>query len=1567
MHRSRNFKRLFLLGFLSIVSSSPAIAEDPKSGASIFSAAENALQEGNHERSENLLKEASELFKLEKCVNVASIYLAKLCIERKNYLEAKKYLELALDSCEAVPEGKIIRSSLFQCLWQTYKEVQISEVNETYLRCILRAKDPSFDKGDVGYQLNLLGRKISSANLKESEACFRESFRLRSEAFGELAGDTLVSVIDLAKNLLKQNRKDEAELLISDMQVKYVAAHLSENKDLLCALAECKKSKLELLEAENLLRRACALEEKSDKNSTLARNSLGLLLGETGRHQAAAVIFRELLSIAERSTSSLSFEVALQQHNLALVELTIGRYAEAEKLEKAALATYEKLYGKKHHRIVMACIQLSDIYSAEGNLQGAVEILERARTVETDLNGKETRDIARIENALGVLYLSTEKLDLSIERLETALTMFTKISGGQSLDAAHCLVNLAIGYDRKGKRDHASALYVSAINIFKQISGPGDAQLTDAKIKYACSLYEQSRYEEAENVAKDCRLVIEKNFGKDSVQAATLHQLLGLLKSRFSQETGLEHLREAQRILSKPGLEIHSLTRNVEMNLGSVLTTSGNYIEAEKHLRTAVKHSIGVDELMESQALEKLGTLLMETGRLVEAESVLQRSIVLAKKLNFKSVPSNLKALADVLRREGKFQAAIQLLTEASLLETPELKTNRSFHLLASGINNRLTEKCVSYKKLNLKFDLPLGLRNQHELNNLAEPNTPALVAINLAAYLESKRKSSSNLTLCIAELMFSVQLFKLGLCDSASLKEVSRKLCTLADLKLQTLQNRKESDPFSINEAEILVFALLESAFLLEADCAGGDRSSQCIRLVEHLASKSTIPANTQCYCLAECAKWYEFRGQIGHAAAILKTIAIIEAGNSIHSKSSTQLSLSEIFLQQRKLDEALKAVDLGLQLARNEKNPEMLSRGQLLLCEVKFAMHRFDEALTALGDLSGENATLLKVDVLNASGRPAEARKILLGMIEISPDESDSVVRSQVNTHLRQSRLQSALGDTNLLDHKFESAIESFSLAYDQIQSDSDKDAVRLQIHCLEGKARALFYSANSDLAKECAQRAAEESYSFLSKYFIDLPFSEQCDVLEDIQRQCDTLLTICSDTASFPKAYRLVQRWKGLLVYSMGQSMKRSSIKNVLLNASTTEGQDLEHEMFKLPLSNLLADDEAFVDFLTYKPLNQNTKQLAVAITLPFREPEFRNIGPLDAALNEVNSYRQSILTGAVQFQRKVRDASPDEDQQLEFGRANNAASLQNSLWKKIECRLAPLTKMIWLSCDENLAALPWSAIVGSFDVAEIDSPRAFVEMKSHNFVENPKSLSVLLAGGIDFGDPLNRVTSLPATKEEVQAIESTALESGLVPTTLTGNSATKKAVQDGLQSATYVHLATHGFFRHDDKTYLPQSRSMRSDSHSGHVFSNTVLSQSGLFLAFTQEASSESEEPGILTAEEIIGTDLSKCRLVVLSACQTGIGESIAGQGMVGLRSAICGSGARALLVSLWPVDDEATRVLMAQFYRSFWIDKCSILEALKTAQKKVREDLAHPEWKSIRYWGPWIPIGDVRAK
>ncbi len=223
-------------------------------------------------------------------------------------------------------------------------------------------------------------------------------------------------------------------------------------------------------------------------------------------------------------------------------------------------------------------------------------------------------------------------------------------------------------------------------------------------------------------------------------------------------------------------------------------------------------------------------------------------------------------------------------------------------------------------------------------------------------------------------------------------------------------------------------------------------------------------------------------------------------------------------------------------------------------------------------------------------------------------------------------------------------------------------------------------------------------------------------------------------------------------------------------------------------------------------------------------------------------------------------------------------------------------------------------------------------------------------------------------LPGTQLEVDAI-APLLNNPLILTDADASEAALKQVQ----GPSILHIATHGFFLEDveavpppddtrSATIIPTFTGDGSALRPPVVSRENPLLRSGLaFAGFNTRASAG--EDGVLTALEAAGLRLRGTRLVVMSACETGVGDVATGEGVYGLRRALVMAGAESQLMSLWKVDDYATAELMQLYY-----DRILSGEDRSESLRQVQLDLltapayAHPYyWSSFLFSGDWRPL------
>ncbi len=227
----------------------------------------------------------------------------------------------------------------------------------------------------------------------------------------------------------------------------------------------------------------------------------------------------------------------------------------------------------------------------------------------------------------------------------------------------------------------------------------------------------------------------------------------------------------------------------------------------------------------------------------------------------------------------------------------------------------------------------------------------------------------------------------------------------------------------------------------------------------------------------------------------------------------------------------------------------------------------------------------------------------------------------------------------------------------------------------------------------------------------------------------------------------------------------------------------------------------------------------------------------------------------------------------------------------------------------------------------------------------------------------------IAELPGTKEEVKSINKIFVENGNKGTVLMlGKDAAESSLKS-IDNPGILHIASHGFFlepskRNKNEAAINDIEVLDELNSNSLLYCGIMLSGAGH--AYSEEVldaeikalyRGESIEDGILTAYEAMNMDLQNLELVVLSCCETGLGEVKNGEGVYGFQRALQTAGAKSIIMSLWKVNDEATQKLMVYFYEE-WIKSSNKRASFAKAQEKLRL-----EYKTPLYWGAFIMIGE----
>jgi CHAT domain-containing protein/tetratricopeptide (TPR) repeat protein len=303
--------------------------------------------------------------------------------------------------------------------------------------------------------------------------------------------------------------------------------------------------------------------------------------------------------------------------------------------------------------------------------------------------------------------------------------------------------------------------------------------------------------------------------------------------------------------------------------------------------------------------------------------------------------------------------------------------------------------------------------------------------------------------------------------------------------------------------------------------------------------------------------------------------------------------------------------------------------------------------------------------------------------------------------------------------------------------------------------------------------------------------------------------------------------------------------------------------------------------------------------------------------------------------------------------------------------IRARLDGVSHLLFAP-DGKLNLVPFEALVDPrggyalerYLVSYVATGRDLLRIAGPGSRVKPRSAGLLFAAP-DYGPP--SAPSIASFRPLAEALgEAVDLKQYFRTPPLTGDKATKAALK-AVAGPAMLHIATHGFYARDRgprpmaapgnpsrELFLDGASSLLPPPRPGDPAEG--LNRAGLAMAGANQGTA-----GIVTARELAGFDWWGTELVVLSACETGVGAVSSGDGVHGMRRALVLAGAASQVVSLWNIDDASTRALMRDYYAEL-ARGTGRAEALRRAKLRM---IHHPRFAHPHHWAPFIPAGDWR--
>jgi CHAT domain-containing protein/tetratricopeptide (TPR) repeat protein len=504
-----------------------------------------------------------------------------------------------------------------------------------------------------------------------------------------------------------------------------------------------------------------------------------------------------------------------------------------------------------------------------------------------------------------------------------------------------------------------------------------------------------------------------------------------------------------------------------------------------------------------------------------------------------------------------------------------------------------------------------------------------------------------------------------------------------------------------------------------------------------------------------------------------------------------------------------------------------------------------------------------------------------------------------------------------------------------------------------------------------EQAARRALERVASIVQGQILPLLDAtserERIELVQSLRHHADLALSVFDRPDDTVASYRTLLSWKGAVLGSLrAQRAVALGSSDPDLQAAAREltavRQDLAEAVFSEPgaegpprverLAALSGRKEALERELSragggadlpIDPAQVCARLDPTEVLVDFVRYERRPPPVVGVAESPpVESYAAFMLLGGacdVPLRRELGPAGPIDEairrwrKGVTRGAAGGAVQrrgeeLRRAIWDPLEPGLGGRTT-VRLVPDGTLSGLPFGALpdgdgflVSRFTFSYLGAAGDLVRP------ENPPGRGALVVGGILYDAASDPSAEAPATRSpprgglpEFGFLPGTAAEAddvaealGAGVVRLSGAEASERRVRELLPGKRVVHIATHGFFAADG------ARSSLHGAGAEAALALSPLLRTGLVLAGgALDTERIGGDDGLLTAEEVLGLDLRGVQLVVLSACETGLGEVEDGEGVMGMRRAFALAGVETLLLSLWKVPDAETRLLMAAFY------------------------------------------------
>ncbi|HEU4855177.1 MAG TPA: tetratricopeptide repeat protein [Nitrosospira sp.] len=1158
----------------------------------------------------------------------------------------------------------------------------------------------------------------------------------------------------------------------------------------------------------------------------------------------------------------------------------------------------------------------------KGQYDQAIAVAKKALDVAEKEPVPHPPTIATSLNNLALLYKSRGQYPQAESLYKRALAIREKAFGTDHPDVAQSLNNLAGLFDTQGQYAQAEPLYKRSLAIWEKALGADHPDVATSLNNLAGLYQTQGQYLQAESLYKRALAIKEKALGSDHPSLAmSLNNLAELyrIQGQYAQAEPL--YKRSLAILEKALGADHPDVAQSLNNLAVLYSRQGRYAQAEPlHKRSLAirEKALGADHPDVAQSLNNLAVLYVTQSQYLQAEPLYKRALAIWEKVlgaDHPHVAQSLNNLAGLYDTQGQYAQAEPLHKRALAILEKALGADHPD--VAQSLNNLavLYSRQGQYAQAESPFKRALAIREK--VLGAGHPDV-ALSLNNLAMLYDTQGQYVQ------AEPLHKRALAIREKALGADHPDVAQSLNNLAMLYSRQGQYA-QAEP------------LYKRALTIVEKALGADHP--------HMAQS-----------LNNLAELYKRQGQYAQAEPPSKrALAILEkALGAGHPDVAMSLNnLAELYSRQGQYLQSESLFKRALAIKEKALGSDHPSLAMSLNNLAELYSRQGQYAQT--GPLYQRSLAIFE----KALGTDHPDVAMSLSNLAISFWARGEIERSvdllqRVNAirehHLRLLLAKGSEYEKRAYMATIQSDIDA-AISLDLATGSRKPGSARLALTTLlQRKGRVL--DALADSFGDLRRRLAVEDRLLL-------------DQLSSVNNQRAALYMLARQAKIRLEEYHS----------QMAKLEEEAQALEARISASSAEFRALAQPITLEGVQQAIPAGAALVEFSLYYPFNPQAKtpreswgsaRYVAYLLWPQGDPVSVDLGEAIIVDRIVGDLRKGL-------------ADPSSEFVTRLGR-----KLDEQVMHPVR-RLLGETRTVLLSSDGALNLVPFVALVDEenqylirrYAFTYLSSGRDLLRLQTKVASRSPGTLMA----DVDFGSTRKAIETAQAEQDAAKRrstdfaagaftffpLPGTALEAQaiakILPTlkVLSGKQATESALKQ-LDGPRIVHVATHGFFLpilHQEPLEKTGFQLTGTSLIYAPKTENPLL-RSGLALANANQLESGTED-GVLTALEAAGLDLWGTKLVVLSACETGVGEVQNGEGVFGLRRALVIAGSESQVMSLWKVDDHATKDLMVDYYKHLISNK-GRSEALRESQLAMltNQNRSHPF-----YWASFIPSGNWR--